>query len=269
MQPGKAVTFVLSVLSLILANWMGDPSAYQPKMPSRQADDQAATPTPTYDPLEIPILPKNPTLFDSGSNLYYYHCMPCHGDTGQGLTDAWRMVWEDDHRNCWGRGCHGGRMKDEGFPIPTVVPAIMAPEDLLENYPDIEALFQYLKETHPPQKPGRLKDGEYQALAVFLWISNNRQMPEDAFAQATIQPTDKAIDKAIESPKNTPTDEMRVATTALTVQASATAEEADKLGGEHSKWNTKLTGGLAGTVLILAILIFLGLRERFKSVGKQ
>jgi cytochrome c len=64
-------------------------------------------PSPTVDRLAIPVLPDHPTQVEIGKNVYYYHCMPCHGDKGQRLTSEWRSQWVDDHQNCWGRGCHG------------------------------------------------------------------------------------------------------------------------------------------------------------------
>ncbi len=66
-------------------------------------------PAPTADPLAIPVLPEDPTQVDIGRVSYYYNCMPCHGDHGQGLTEEWRQTWVVDHRNCWDRGCHSGR----------------------------------------------------------------------------------------------------------------------------------------------------------------
>ena len=75
--------------------------------------------TPTVDRLAIPVLPEHPTQVELGSSLYYYHCMPCHGDRGQGLTDEWREVWEEDHQDCWAKGCHSFRDQDEVFTIPT------------------------------------------------------------------------------------------------------------------------------------------------------
>ena len=53
-------------------------------LPASVAVGKAASPTPTPDPLAIPLLPESPTQVDIGRNLYYYHCMPCHGDQGQG-----------------------------------------------------------------------------------------------------------------------------------------------------------------------------------------
>ena len=51
-----------------------------------------AQPTPTYDPFGEPSLPNNPTQLESGRHLYWRHCMPCHGDMGQGLTDDFRVL---------------------------------------------------------------------------------------------------------------------------------------------------------------------------------
>jgi mono/diheme cytochrome c family protein len=193
----------LFLFSLVfsLSTWLSGLAASPYRHPSQQVTAPPPTSSPTYDPLAIPVLPAHPTQFDLGKNLYYYHCMPCHGDVGQGLTDAWRMVWEEDHRNCWGRGCHGGRQEDGGFPIPTVVPAIIAPTDLLAKYPDLQSLVSYLHETHPPQKPGKLKDEEYRDLAIFLWVSNNRPLPAEGASSPTALPSPTST----AAPSNTPT----------------------------------------------------------------
>ncbi len=99
--------------------------------------------------------------------------MPCHGDQGQGLTDEFRALWVEDHQNCWGRGCHGGRKNDEGFPIPTFVPPIAGVNNLA-RFDSEQELFDYLKATHPPQYPGRLADDEYRAIAFFVFWMNQR-----------------------------------------------------------------------------------------------
>lgn len=99
--------------------------------------------------------------------------MPCHGDRGQGLTDDFRMIWEPDHQDCWARGCHGGLPRDEGFPIPRLVPAL-AGEDRLGRFASLKDLEVYLASTHPPQSPGILKAEEYDAIAAWLFAMNER-----------------------------------------------------------------------------------------------
>jgi len=189
LRPRQILLISFFTLCCLLLTWLSGLAASPYAHPLRQATIQPPSPSPTYDPLAIPTLPANPTQFDLGKSLYYYHCMPCHGDVGQGLTDAWRMVWEEDHRNCWGRGCHGGRSQDEGFPIPTIVPAVIAPEDLLVKYPDLESLISYLHETHPPQKPGQLTEDEYRSMAVFLWVSNGKPVIPEVTSTTIEQPT--------------------------------------------------------------------------------
>ena len=71
------------------------------------------------------LLPASPQPRDFGQQVYYLNCMPCHGDVGQGLTDEWRDVREEEHRDCWVSGCHGGRAGDEGFPVPHTVPMVI------------------------------------------------------------------------------------------------------------------------------------------------
>ncbi len=125
------------------------------------------------DRLAIPILPESPTQVDEGRVLYYYHCMPCHGDRGQGLTDEWRQVWVEDHQNCWGRGCHTGR-EMAAFPIPRFVPPVTGSSWTLSRFQTADELFAFLRETQPPQRPGALLSEEYWALVAFLLDENGR-----------------------------------------------------------------------------------------------
>lgn len=136
-------------------------------------------PTPTIDRLALPVLSENPTQIELGNSLYYYHCMPCHGDRGQGLTDEWREVWEEDHQDCWARGCHGVRNKEGVFRIPTTVPPVTGSANILGQYSNPDTLIKYLRKTHPPQSPGILKDDEYWALTAYLLSQNGLISPSD------------------------------------------------------------------------------------------
>ena len=135
--------------------------------------------TPTYDPLVEPPLPPAPSQLELGRNLYWHWCMPCHGDRGQGLTDEFRLIWEPDHQDCWARGCHGGLPRDEGFPIPAVVPALVVDDDLA-RFASLHDLEGYLSATHPPQSPGILKPEEYRAIAAWLFEMNARPGAREA-----------------------------------------------------------------------------------------
>lgn len=99
--------------------------------------------------------------------------MPCHGDHGQGLTDEFRELWVEDHQNCWGRGCHGGKWANDSFTVPTFIPPV-AREDELAQFQSEQELFDYLKATHPPQDPGLLENEEYHAISSFVFEMNHR-----------------------------------------------------------------------------------------------
>jgi hypothetical protein len=146
------------------------------------AQQAIISPTPTYDPLAEPPLPENPTEYELGRNLYWHWCMTCHGDVGQGLTDEFRVIWEEDHQDCWGRGCHAGHPGDTGFPIPTIVPALVS-DTHLRQFSCIQELSTFLKATHPPQSPGILKDKEYHAIALFVFTMNERPLIEIPITQ--------------------------------------------------------------------------------------
>lgn len=136
-----------------------------------------STPTSASDPLAQPELPPNPSDLEMGRYLFWRHCMPCHGDVGQGLTDEFRALWED-HQDCWESGCHGGKRGDEGFPIPTVIPSIVR-EDHLRQFASEQELFEYLKATHPPQYPGHLENDEYHSITSLVFTLNERLDEED------------------------------------------------------------------------------------------
>lgn len=150
---------------------------------------QSATPPPTYDPFIETPLPPNPTELELGQNLYWHWCMPCHGEHGQGLTDEFRSKWESDHQNCWDRGCHAGHEGDMGFPIPTVVPAIVEPMQLAQ-FSSLQSLTEYFHATHPPQRPGILEINEYHAIAVYVFSMNRRTLDD---APLTETPTPASL----------------------------------------------------------------------------
>jgi cytochrome c len=145
------------------------------------------SPTPTYDPFAQPPLPPDPTEYEFGRYLYWRHCMPCHGDRGQGLTDEFRSVWVEDHQNCWARGCHSGKYAEDSFYVPTIVPALVTGARLV-HFETQEDLLDYLRSTHPPQDPGFLEEDEYRALAFFVFSMNDRLTAEPT-SQPTLTPT--------------------------------------------------------------------------------
>lgn len=163
--PSLSILALLSFLTLLM---MASRSGSFPAQDSVSA-------TPTYNPLVEPSVPENPSDHELGRNWYWHHCMPCHGDKGQGLTDEWRAVWEPDHQNCWGRGCHSGKRVEDSFAIPTIVPPIVSSLKLA-RFTSYQELQGYLETTHPPQSPGCLTDEQYRTIALYLFRENDRPL---------------------------------------------------------------------------------------------
>jgi hypothetical protein len=184
------IVFLFVALALMVAT-----------LPRAAQAQQSVSPTPTYDPLEEPLLPDNPTTYELGRNWYWHYCMPCHGDKGQGLTDEWRAVWEPDHQDCWGKGCHVGERIEDSFTIPTVVPPIVS-QVKLAQFTSVHALHEYLKATHPPQNPGGLEDEQYQAIALYIFSENDRPLVE-----ATLVPTITRSPTSMPPPETVPAEE--------------------------------------------------------------
>jgi hypothetical protein len=145
-------------------------------------------PTPTLDRLAAPVMPASPGPIDFGRQVYYTNCMPCHGDRGQGLTDEWRAVWVEDHQNCWAHGCHGGRRDDEGYPLPHYIPPVMGLPPVLTRFTTFNDLYDYLRQTHPPQRPGVLTDDDYRNVTALLWQANGRSIPAAAHSPTSPVP---------------------------------------------------------------------------------
>jgi len=164
-KAGRVVLLLLCLLpwptALIAGGGTADRMDLSPPRPTQM---------PGLDRLAVPVLPESPTQVDTGRYLYYFHCMPCHGDRGQGLTDEWRQVWDEEHRNCWGRGCHAARSEMDAFFLPRSVPPLIG----LGSFETADDLFTFLRETQPPQRPGTLSDPDYWALTAFLLYENGR-----------------------------------------------------------------------------------------------
>lgn len=131
----------------------------------------AQTATPTPDRLAAPPTVPAPTQADEGAQLYWLHCQPCHGDVGQGLTDApdddWRAQYPEEDQFCWNSGCHGERPYEDGFTLPKQVPAVIGGNSL-SKFGTAEEVYTYVRAAMPFQAPATLADEEYLAIVAFL-----------------------------------------------------------------------------------------------------
>ena len=127
----------------------------------------AQQPTPTPDRLAEPTLPASPSQADRGAQVYWLSCLPCHGDYGQGLTDEFRQVYPPEDRNCWNSGCHGKRPYDNGFTLPTKIPAVIG-NGSLQKFPNAAVLRAYIFAAMPYWRPGSLTEEESWLVTAFM-----------------------------------------------------------------------------------------------------
>jgi mono/diheme cytochrome c family protein len=128
--------------------------------------------TPTPDRLAEPTLPAAPSQADHGAQVYWLSCMPCHGDTGQGLTDEFRRTYPPEEEYCWESGCHGANPYESGFTLPKKVPAVVG-ESTLAKFTDAAQFNAYIRATMPYWKPGSLTEEEAWRVTAFLLRQNN------------------------------------------------------------------------------------------------
>jgi len=125
----------------------------------------------TPDRLDPPPTVYPPTQADVGAQVYWFRCMVCHGDRGQGLTEEWRNAWDPSHRNCWQSRCHASNHPPEGFQLPYYAPPVIGP-GTLARFATLADLHGYLAAQMPWQAPGSLPPEEYWQLAAFLARAN-------------------------------------------------------------------------------------------------
>jgi mono/diheme cytochrome c family protein len=126
------------------------------------------TPTPFRNSTATP-----PTQGGHGKDVFYLHCMPCHGDLGQGLTDEFRFrEYPPEDTNCWKSGCHGERPYENGFTLPKTIPALIGPSTL-SHFTTAQDVYNFIHKAMPFNAPGSLSDEEYLQLLAFLLESNH------------------------------------------------------------------------------------------------
>jgi hypothetical protein len=128
-------------------------------------------PTPEVDRLAEPPMPEKPSQADKGHYVYYQVCMACHGDFGQGLTDEWRAVWEEDS-NCWQSDCHGNDHPPQGFALVRTCCKAVIGKTTLQRFQNGQELFDYVSSAMPWWNPGYLKTEEFWQVTNYLMVAN-------------------------------------------------------------------------------------------------
>ena len=135
---------------------------------------QTVVPTNTpsaFERLAEPTMPVNPSQADLGAKDYWLYCLPCHGDKGQGLTDEFRETYPPAEVDCWQSGCHGKRPYENGFTLPTAIPALIS-DDALGKFTNVAQLHAYIHAAMPYWNPNSLTDDEYWRVTAFLMREN-------------------------------------------------------------------------------------------------
>lgn len=148
------------------------------------APQTAETPPPTITPtfdvsrLDKPLTADPPGQIDRGAIYYWGVCLACHGDIGQGLTDAWRDAYGVPDNNCWQSNCHGPDHPDTGFLIPkdNLAPPIAGP-GTLARFSNAFELYEYTYGTMPWWNPGSMTREEAWGVTNYI-LQLNDTRPE-------------------------------------------------------------------------------------------
>lgn len=170
---------------------------------------RASTPTPTPsapgmiafpDMMVAPVLPENPTQSDYGRQVYYYVCMACHGNLGQGLTEEWVAEWGEDN-SCWQSKCHASNHPEEGFQLPRSIPGLTG-FVFIEKFGNALVLHDFIKAAMPWQAPGSLSEEEYWQLTAYLIELNGLQVGDIPLDESTA--SDVVFTRSSEQPQPDP-----------------------------------------------------------------
>jgi cytochrome c len=191
------ISFVALIIALLMAGLFFDDGTASPVR-------QVSTPTSTLDPfqrLAKPTVPAEPSQADLGAQDYWLYCLPCHGDRGQGLTDEFRETYPPDEVNCWQSGCHGRSPYENGFTLPTAIPAVIG-ESSLQKFPNAAVLQSYIFAAMPYWKPGSLEQEEVWRITAFLLRANGLWEAHEELNQSNA--ADVVVSSAALTPVATP-----------------------------------------------------------------
>jgi quinol-cytochrome oxidoreductase complex cytochrome b subunit len=121
--------------------------------------------------LHQPAIPAHPLLPDQGAVLYWSHCMACHGDQGQGLTEAWRAAGFGADQDCWTSQCHASEGASPQFKFPRQAPPLVG-GNALRRYATARDLNQHIQTAMPWWDPNSLAPNDAWALTAYLLRQN-------------------------------------------------------------------------------------------------
>jgi quinol-cytochrome oxidoreductase complex cytochrome b subunit/mono/diheme cytochrome c family protein len=172
----RTIFFLLAGLFFlfIAALNVAQPASLVSAAPSTPIATATSTLGHSHSPLlEKPFTPENPLMADSGAMIYWSHCMACHGDKGQGLTDEWRKTGFGEDMDCWTSQCHASEQAAPKYKFPRQVPPLMGTNTLL-RYATARDLNQHIQTVMPWWDPGSLAPKDAWALTAYILRENGR-----------------------------------------------------------------------------------------------
>lgn len=139
-----------------------------------QADSQQMM--PTMGLLTPPPTVYPPAQVDNGEQIYFYRCLVCHGDRGQGLAE-WRKLLDPPDNNCFQAECHAKNRVVGSFTFPQDVPPVISP-GVLRQFGNAQRLYDFIHKYMPYQDPGVLPEEDYWALTAYLMRENGVKPPQ-------------------------------------------------------------------------------------------
>jgi len=273
----KVLVFVVLMGIIAISVFLASSSAAAFEIPSTPSAIQ-----PTFDPTRLaqPPTAMPPAQADNGAQAYWSMCMSCHGDHGQGLTDAWRDSYGDEYRDCWQSGCHASDRPENSFEIPpTGAPAVIG-AGKLARFTNARELQQYIHENMPFFPAGSLTEEQSLELTAFL-LREQATLPDglilDKVNASAVTIHQKAAVPGSEVPGSLLLVGILVLTAAgMVYRLSSPAVSKARPGFVHHLhppriprvqarfWYTLGTGGLA--VLLSLLLLLTGMLEMYYYV---
>lgn len=168
-----APILLMGLSGLLLAGALFTPDERTATNPIDPTATLRTTPWPdlvltlTANRLVKPQVSSPPTQADKGAEYFWFVCMACHGDKGQGLTEEWRSVYGPDEMNCWQSTCHGKRHPREGFELPHQVPPVLGP-NALGRFNNAEELHHVIATSMPWWGPSFMTSEESWNVTAYL-----------------------------------------------------------------------------------------------------
>jgi len=179
----SVLAVIIAVATLGFSSW-SHPDTIVP-MQQVTPTSTSAMPPSTPESWILLNLPTDASQLEIGAEIYRLVCKACHGDVGQGLTDAWRSTWAPADQNCWQSKCHAANHPPDGFTMPNV-PALVGSVAMARFYTASD-LHDFIATYMPWQNPGSLREDQAWQVTAYVLDLNNIDPGSDLKAETALQ----------------------------------------------------------------------------------